>query len=146
MTRTSKAIASVDQLRSLYRRRGVLRPLDMALAAVHEGLDQRPLQGGFGPVEGKCRCRGGVGEGDVIITTLSSTLQHHVGTDAQGPVIADMLGDRSAIEGADEDAHIADPRRLPGCTCVVKQCRCWYRGHALRPSGCATSDGRPPSA
>lgn len=87
---------------------------------------------------------------DVIITTHRPHAQH-VGTDAPlGPVIADMLGATAGdLEGADEDAHIADPRAgLPAAIRVVKQSPLLAIGHAyalwLRDTGrvtlCVTQD------
>ncbi|AGL26326.1 dehydrogenase [Mycobacterium tuberculosis CAS/NITR204] len=141
----------VDQLEELYRRMWVLRLLDMALEQLRiEGLINGPLQGGFGQEAVSVGAAAALGEGDVIITTHRPHAQH-VGTDAPlGPVIADMLGATAGdLEGADEDAHIADPRAgLPAAIRVVKQSPLLAIGHAyalwLRDTGrvtlCVTQD------
>lgn len=144
MTRTSEGLAAfvVDQLEELYRRMWVLRLLDMALEQLRiEGLINGPLQGGFGQEAVSVGAAAALGEGDVIITTHRPHAQH-VGTDAPlGPVIADMLGATAGdLEGADEDAHIADPRAgLPAAIRVVKQSPLLAIGHAyalwLRDTG-----------
>lgn len=153
MTRTSEGLAAfvVDQLEELYRRMWVLRLLDMALEQLRiEGLINGPLQGGFGQEAVSVGAAAALGEGDVIITTHRPHAQH-VGTDAPlGPVIADMLGATAGdLEGADEDAHIADPRAgLPAAIRVVKQSPLLAIGHAyalwLRDTGrvtlCVTQD------
>lgn len=145
MTRTSEGLAAfvVDQLEELYRRMWVLRLLDMALEQLRiEGLINGPLQGGFGQEAVSVGAAAALGEGDVIITTHRPHAQH-VGTDAPlGPVIADMLGATAGdLEGADEDAHIADPRaglRLQYAWSSNR--RCWL-SDTPTPCGCATPDG-----